>query len=66
MSDVTATLRPARTNGSCHHPSACLGIIAQEMARYAPDVSIRVLGADGAVTAVFGHQESTEDDVTLF
>lgn len=64
MSDVTATLRPGRNRGHQSWTGSSLGAIAQEMARYAPDVSIRVLGADGAVTAVFGRQ--ADDDVTLF
>jgi hypothetical protein len=64
MSDVTATLRPGRSQGTRHQSSVSLGVIAQEMARYAPDISIRVLGTDGAVTAVFGRQSI--DDVTLF
>lgn len=64
MSDVTATLRPGRNRGNRQLAGFNLGAIAQEMARYAPDVSIRVLGADGAVTAIFGRQP--EEDVTLF
>lgn len=64
MSDVTATLRPGRSRIPGHASSANLGAIAREMARYAPDISIRVLGSDGMVTAVFGR--AVEDDVTLF
>jgi len=41
-----------------------LGLIARQMARYAPDLSIRVLGSDGAVTAVFGRPEA--DDIEMF
>jgi hypothetical protein len=65
MSNVTATLRPGRSQGPHRNLGVNLGAIAQEMARYAPDISIRVLGADGAVTAVFGRRDD-DDDMTLF
>jgi len=67
---MTVTLRPAQTRSSFHTGS--LFGIAREMARHAPDVSILVLGEDGAVAASFGcprpttRVEATEDDVVLF
>lgn len=66
---MTVTLRPARTR-STFHTGSLFGI-AREMARHAPDVSILVLGEDGAVAAAFGRPRETErevdhDDVVLF
>lgn len=64
MADVSVSLSGSRGRASRLDSRVNLGLIAREMARYAPDICIRVLGADGAVTAVFGRIES--DDVELF
>lgn len=64
MNNVTVSLRPARIHASRLDAHVNLGLIAREMARYAPDLTIRVLGNDGAVTAVFGCPEP--DNVELF
>jgi len=64
MGNVTVSLRAGRGSASRLDIHANLGLMAREMARYAPDLSIRVLGSDGAVTAVFGRPEV--DNVELF
>jgi len=65
---LTVTLRPAQIRTSFHVGS--LFGIAREMARHAPDVSILVLGEDGAVAASFGRPIPTTrvdaDDDVLF
>jgi len=68
---MTVTLRPAQIRSSFHVGS--LFGIAREMARHAPDVSILVLGEDGAVAASFGRPraatrqvETDDDDIILF
>lgn len=69
---MTVTLRPAQTRASA--PIGSLFSIAREMARYAPDVSILVVGEDGAVAASFGcprpsvmdSVDQNDDDIVLF